>query len=322
MRPPLRLVLLAFLPLLAACSSDPATPIPADIKLLSVDRSPVGLALTGTGLLAVSAFDSKLVRLVDWQQGRVLSALTVRSGPSSLIADPLNDRLYCLHKKENAIAVLGGHPLQVEKLRATGSISLAGGRLRPGTRELWVCDGLNSVHVLLLPSLSIKRSLTLGRYPQQVAFSPDGERAFVTLTGENAVAVLDGANGRTLAQVPVGIYPRDIAWVHGWVVVSNSSSADLSVLDGRTFKELGRVPVRKQPNSLAGQDDRVWVACEGSYRVLQVDLATRKVVGSLRLGFYPGTLLLLPDQGLVVASSSGNQIALVHPKTLLKVLAR
>lgn len=299
---------------LAGCGGDPGPLWPATMAFTALEAQPKGLASgPAPATLWVSGFDRDWVLEVDTDTRKVRRTLRVRSGPSDLVPDPARRSLYCLHLKENALSLIGGDPPAVERNLATGDISLASAVLRPNANELWVCDGLSKLHILVPKSMALEASWPVGRYPQKLAFSPDGRTAWVTLKGENTLVALDGDSHRELARVPTGIYPRDVLWARGTVCVSNYGSDDISLIDAATYRERTRVKVRNQPNALALQGNILWVACQDSYRLLAVDVASARVLGSIKIGFYPGELLALPGGVLAVADPRGKRVAFVTP---------
>jgi YVTN family beta-propeller protein len=49
-----------------------------------------------------------------------------------------------------------------------------------------------------------------GSSPNSLALSPDGKTLYVTLGGENAVAVIDVASQKLLGRIPTGWYPSSV----------------------------------------------------------------------------------------------------------------
>jgi YVTN family beta-propeller protein len=299
---------------LAGCGGDPSPVLPVTAAYTDLDAQTRDLvAGFDPGTLWVSGYDVDQVFEVDPAAHVVRRTLHVRSGPGGLVPDPARRSLYCLHLKENAISLIGGSPTAVERSLATGDISLASGALRPDADELWICDGTSKLHILVPKAMSLKASWPVGRYPQKLAFSPDGRQAWVTLKGENLVVVLDADSHRELARIPVGIYPRDILWAKGTVCVTNNGSDDVSLLDASRLRERVRIKVRAKPSGLALRGRTLWVACEDSYRLMAIDLVQGRVIGSVKTGFYPGALLALADGTLVVADPRGRRLAFLTP---------
>jgi YVTN family beta-propeller protein len=89
-----------------------------------------------------------------------------------------------------------------------------------------------------------------GRGPVAVALDERERRAFVALSQENAVEVLDVTSGRIVARVKLqaGDGP---AWLalgqNGLLLCANRDSNTLSFIDGRSAVEIGRIPVGDEP---------------------------------------------------------------------------
>jgi YVTN family beta-propeller protein len=300
---------------LVGCSPDKTPVLAVTQQVVDVDSKPTSLE-TGlaAGTLVVSCFDSRSVDLLDLSAMRVVKTMKVLNGPHRLIADPVDESIYCLHTRENAIAILAGNPLDVLQKLGTGNISLAGGALRPGRDELWICDGMSGLHVFQTgKTLKLKDKFNTGRYPQQLAFTRDGKSAFVTLKGENAVALVDAGTGQEQARIPVGIYPQDILLSGSTICVSNFGSDNVSLIDTVTLKERIRIPVRGNPSHLSSLGKTLWVSCEDSYRVVAIDTTEGRVIGSIKTGFYPGAIKALDNGALVVADPEHRRVVLMTP---------
>ena len=97
--------------------------------------------------------------------------------------------------------------------------------IAPDETELWASSHLErGVRVYSLPGLNEVARIELGDRPKWIAFSPDGERVYVTIAGSGAgrgtVSVVDRRARRVVATIPVGAEPRR---VHSVVVPSGRS---------------------------------------------------------------------------------------------------
>ena len=301
----------------AGCAQDKSPVLPVDIHTISVDKRPQGFARSlDAGNLLVSCYGSRTVCEINLEDRCVSQRLEVRKGPNRLIPDINRRGIYCLHTGENVLAILGGNPVRVRRIMGTGSIALAGGALRPNQGELWICDGVSSVYILLAGNMKLKDKIQLGRYTQQVAFDRGGSRAFVTMKGENAIAVVNATKKEEIARIPVGIYPRDIVLVGNTACISNYGSHDISLVDTAKLEERARIRVRRKPNSLSARGNTLWVSCEDSYRIVAIDVAKAKIIGTIKTGFYPGAIMALADGSLAVANPRRNKVALIQPRKL------
>ncbi len=302
---------------LAGCTPDKSPILPVTLKPVAVSKGPASIV---PGLqpetLLISGSEAAGVDVLDLNRAEVVQTVQVLPHPGVLIPDSKHHCVYSLHPQTSAISVLSGVPLRRERELSTGSIPLASGTVRPGHDEVWICDGQSAVQVLTAQQLKFKNKISLGRYPQGMAFTIDGKLALVTLKGENALSLVDAEAKTELVRVPVGIYPRQVVLLGNTACVSNYGSNDISLVDIFKRVEIARLPVRNKPNALALQGKTLWVACEESYRLVAINVQQAQVIGTVKLGFYPGALMALPNGSLAVGHTKNNQVVIVTPQTL------
>ncbi len=85
--------------------------------------------------------------------------------------------------------------------------------LRPGEKELWMCDVYHDrTYVFDLTANPPRQVATIvmkgGGY--WMTFSPDGERCYVSERVGNTVAVIDSNSRETVARIPVGNMPKRV----------------------------------------------------------------------------------------------------------------
>jgi YVTN family beta-propeller protein len=309
------LALLVVVALAGGCASDKSPVLPVTTAVLSVGMEPVCLTPgLEPGTLLVACHESGTVEVLSLNPVQVLNTIALQFKPGFLLTDAPNRTAYSLNPQNSSISLLAGSPLKLEKNLSTGTMSLASAALRPGQNEVWICDGVSALHVLTTGRLQLKRSMPLGRYPQHLAFSADGKVAWVTLKGENALSAVDAESGRELARVNVGIYPRDVVITGTTACVSNFGSNDVSLVDTVKRAELARIPVRAKPNALTLQGKTLWVSCEDSYRLVAINVAQSRVIGTIKTGFFPGDLEALPSGALAVCDQSHNQVVIFTPQ--------
>jgi YVTN family beta-propeller protein len=126
-----------------------------------------------------------------------------------------------------------------------------------------------------------------GRAPRGVAVEDRSARAYVAVSGEDEVQVVDVARGEIAGRVRLapGDAPHDLALTPdgGLLVVVNPGSRTASFVDPRSLLERGRVPVGEDPESIridrAGR--RAYVFNRSSSTITVLDLANRAVVGTV-----------------------------------------
>jgi YVTN family beta-propeller protein len=189
-------------------------------------------------------------------------------------------------------------------------------------------------------------------YPCGVAISADGATALVCLSMNGTLAIVDLANGKLTAEVPVGVAPYGVvfskdgtqAYVTNWggrravkgdkieksanaeIVVDErgvASTGTLSIVDLQARKEVAQVVTGLHPADLKLSNDgkRLYVANANSDTVSVIDTGTRNVVESilvrpdptLPFGSASNALALSSDgKRLFVANGGNNAVAVVR----------
>lgn len=127
-----------------------------------------------------------------------------------------------------------------------------------------------------------------------------GQLIYVANQADNSIAAVDSASGATVATIPVGTSPANVALTpdgaQAWVV--NSGSDSVSVIDTVTQTVVALVPVGHSPLPVVISPDgaRVYVAHTGNPAGVEViDTSSLTVAATLSTGGYPGALGLSPN---------------------------
>ncbi len=178
-----------------------------------------------------------------------------------------------------------------------------------------------------------------------IALSADEKTAYVCLSRNNALAVVDLQEGKLLRQIPVGVAPYGVAvspdgreaYVSNWggrrpkkgertgksagtdTLVDErgvAKSGTVSVVGLVIQREITQVPVGLHPAGMALSPDgrRLYVANANSDTVSILDIRSRKVVetvlvrpdASLPFGSAPNAVALSPDGKTLYAANGGN----------------
>jgi YVTN family beta-propeller protein len=202
------------------------------------------------------------------------------------------------------------------------------GRVRP--RPTPALLGLASVGAWNGVALFDKRSgglasvVPVGRGPEGLAIDGERLRAYVAVSGEDLVAVLDLLEGRVREQVPLraGDAPRDVALAPDGrtLVVANSGSDTVSFVDPLSAIEIERVAVAGRPTSLLMDRDgrRVFVLAERSSVIAVLSVASRSAVGAIAVDSGPVRARLSGRNGerILVAQAGSPYLSVVDAATL------
>jgi serine/threonine-protein kinase len=139
--------------------------------------------------------------------------------------------------------------------------------------------------------------------PQQIAVTPDGQRAFVSVhdagAGVNAVVVLDVASGTVVDAIPTGRgpFPAAVSADGERVYVPVSLGGHLDVLDGRTGALLDEIDTTPNPRTVVlDADGRLAYTADPVASVVSVlDVATGDVAATVPVGSGPHALAASPD---------------------------
>jgi YVTN family beta-propeller protein len=144
--------------------------------------------------------------------------VTLAGRPVEGVMDPAGRFLAVLNL--HGIDILDAVTLARVGSVATKATSYGGIAFRPGTSELWACESARSGEdALIVATLGANGSTQKTerlRFPEHpvpagAAFSPDGKLAYVSLSANDTVAVVDASEREILREIPVGIAPMAIA---------------------------------------------------------------------------------------------------------------
>ncbi|WP_129126950.1 YncE family protein [Geomonas oryzae] len=167
----------------------------------------------------------------------------------------------------------------------------------------------NTIAVFDKQSAEVAGFIATGQAPRGVIFDQQRRRAYVALSGEDAVQVIDMVTGEEVRRIRLtpGDSPEDLALSpDGRTLLSvNRGSNTVSFVDPQGYFETGRLAVGDAPSSVlidpAGQRGYVFNGLAGTMTV--IDLARRTV--SATVGSVPG-------DGRGAFSRSGDQLYAVH----------
>jgi YVTN family beta-propeller protein len=119
------------------------------------------------------------------------------------------------------------------------------------------CEASASVVVVDAVSRVKVAEISVGGQATDVAFSPDGSRAYVSSRLDDSVSVIDTAARKVVQVIPVGDEPHGLLTDHAGrtLYVLNTSSSDLSVVDLAAGRQVRRLSTSRYPWSLALSPD-------------------------------------------------------------------
>ena len=146
-------------------------------------------------------------------QAWTVTRIPVGKGPEGIDLSPDGKELWTAHSRDGRVSVIdvaSGQVTATLDIRTKRSNRL---RFTPDGRLVLVSD-LDAGELIAIDAVSRKevKRVALGRAPSGILVLPDSSRAYVALTGENALAVVDIKTLEPAGRVPTGAGPDGMAW--------------------------------------------------------------------------------------------------------------
>ncbi|HMQ94421.1 CopM family metallochaperone [Amaricoccus sp.] len=175
-------------------------------------------------------------------------------------------------------------------------------------------DGAAEGLLVILDSqdISAPRTVAVGSHPAHVVADRQG-RAFVSLAGGDAIAVVDLARAEVIGRIATGDYPHGLRLSPDGaeLYVANVEDGTVSVIDTANLSEVTRIPVGAAPVQVGftPSGDQVYVSLRDENRVAIIDTASRKVTGKVDVGPNPIQVFVTADGGSVYVANQGTEEA-------------
>ena len=134
-------------------------------------------------------------------------------------------------------------------------------------------------------AFTVEAIVAVGRAPHGIRFSSDGARAFVALSGDDSIAILDAQSLRVIEKRAAGQTPLDLVSLDGgnWVVTQFRGD-ELITLDGPLRWRVGKGPSLFAPRTPGG---KAYLVSEFDDTLTVFDLARRTVIARHPTGRRP-----------------------------------
>jgi DNA-binding beta-propeller fold protein YncE len=173
---------------------------------LNSDQSQIYTANIGGN--SISIFDR--AGAIDWNQ----TVVTVGKGPEGFDITPDGKELWAAHSRDGGVSIINiftksvTHTFRVQTQRSNRL------KFTPDGRLVLISD-LDAGDLLILERDTRKelKRIPLGRQPAGILITPDSARAYVAVTGDNNVAVIDLKSLTLADRIVTGTGPDGMAWV-------------------------------------------------------------------------------------------------------------
>ena len=159
-------------------------------------------------------------------------------------------------------------------------------------------------------------TVDVGRHPAALAFSADGKTLYVADRGESSVDVVNVGARSVQTRIGVGLHPAALALAGDRLYVADSDDDDVAVVDLANRRTIARVPIPfaradaigTSPNALVLDGDRLYVSCgaANAIAVFRTNAGGLVPVGAIPTGWYPTAVAVDRANGvLYVADGKG-----------------
>ena len=161
--------------------------------------------------------------------------------------------------------------------------------------------------------------------PTYIAFSRDGDRAYITNNRGNSVTVINAFNDNVVDVIPVEDRPIGIAAnpVRDEVYVANNWSHSVSVIETKSGKKVADInDVGRFPTNLVVSPDGNWLYSVNSRGndVSVIDINQRQVRDNILVGEEPHSITITPDGAyLYVTNNKADTVSVVDTKSLRQI---
>jgi YVTN family beta-propeller protein len=174
--------------------------------LVAVDGNRIFTANIGSGSISIFTRTGTLA----WNQ----SAIPTGKGPEGFDVTPDGKQLWAANSGGGSVSIIDlatGELVRTFDVHTRRSNRL---KFTPDGRLVLISD-LDSGDLLVMERATRKevKRMKLGKNPAGILVAPDGARAYVAVTGDDNVAVIDLKTLDLTARIPTGNGPDGMAWV-------------------------------------------------------------------------------------------------------------
>ncbi len=187
----------------------------------------------------------------------------------------------------------------------------------------------NNVSVIDAKTYKLVNNISVGKGPHGFRISKDSKFAYVANMGEDTVSVVDIKNNRELRKIKVGKTPVTTAVTSDGktLIATINAENSLAIVDLSTDK-VDKIAIGVGPAQtyIESDDKYAFVANQGTEKspsntVSKIDLATRKVVATIKTGKGSHGVVTSPDNKLVYVTNMYDNTVSVIDNTTNKVIA-
>lgn len=150
----------------------------------------------------------------------------------------------------------------------------------------------NEIVAIDLTTQTLMWRMPAGSAPAGIWVTPDQKYLLVGMTGADYMAVIDWRTRQVVKQIQTGKGAHNFRAVgdRRHLFLSNRVQGTISIIDQQTLSKVGEItglPPGPDDMELTADGKTLWVSCRWARAVALVDVASRKVVKTIRVGRSP-----------------------------------
>jgi YVTN family beta-propeller protein len=230
-----------------------------------------------------------------------LTVVLLRDHRPSFLRPGLHLNAYVGSSSEGTVTVI-----DLPGLRAVGRITVGPGiadmREHSTRPEIWGVSSVGGyVWVIDTRSNQVFAHIGVGALPYSLEFSPKGDRAYTTASGNDMLFAIDCATRSVIGRAKTGQQPVQVRSTldNKTLLVVNRRGATLGIHNAATLQERTEVPVIPNPDEVVALPDGsvAFVMSRSEKRLSVVDVVRGVLLTNLELAGKPTQMLLKPDGG-------------------------
>ena len=169
-------------------------------------------------------------------------------------------------------------------------------------------------------TLQLIKKIDVGRGPDGIYYDPATKRVFTNNHGSHDVSAIDASTGAVVGTVKTeGDGEQAIIGADGLVYVNSENTSEVVVFDPKSLEVKKRFPigVAKVPTGLAydAKTNRLFIGCRNEPKMVVMDAATGKVMGSYPIGSGVDYAGYDPKTGLIFFSCGDGTLSIYKAKS-------
>jgi YVTN family beta-propeller protein len=236
----------------------------------------------------VTAQSADAVSIVDLAAMKTVATLPIGGKPAGVAVSPDGARVYVSSPDGQFVTVIDAPTRTIiRKIPMKGAP--LGLAVSPDGRRVYATLAYDRLLVEIDPQTGPTREVAVGAMVSGVAATPDGKTILVADRDDNAVSLIDAGSFTRIATIPVGKHPFGVTIdsAGGHAYSANVESDDVSVIDIAARKVVGTLKTASRPYTVALAAGRIFVADQHADSVSVFDAASLAPAGEVKVGEYP-----------------------------------